>query len=362
MSGGFTVAIRASRFGRLRASRYGGPGVVGSRLAIGLIFAASCGGPNTPTPTGDPPSAACPANLSVAGVIGGAQAVSYALPTVTGGTQPVGITCTPGSGTSFSVGATTVSCTAKDASSRTSPCTFTVTLTPALRLGVTKFIAFGDSFTEGEDGRSLVLRPHFIDPAGTYPFLLETMLNIEYVAEPIKVQNLGQSGERIDSGRQRLPGELAKYHPQALLLLDGYNDLIFTCDAARPQDASSPQCASAINEVVNSYRKMIQDAKRAGVSYVFASTLTPSGPYISGPSVNDRRIALSAITSINMKLAPLVRNEGATLVDSYAAFTGHEAEYVGDDGLHPRRAGYQALADTFFAAIKSTVPSTPALH
>ena len=48
-----------------------------------------------------------------------------------------------------------------------------------------------------------------------------------------------------------------------------------------------------------------------------------------------------------------------TLVDSYVAFLGHEAEYVNVDGLHLKPAGYQALADTFFAAIQATVPMTP---
>jgi lysophospholipase L1-like esterase len=49
-------------------------------------------------------------------------------------------------------------------------------------------------------------------------------------------------------------------------------------------------------------------------------------------------------------------------VDSYAAFIGHEADYVNVDGLHLRPAGYQALADAFFAAIQATVPQTPLSH
>ncbi len=57
----------------------------------------------------------------------------------------------------------------------------------------------------------------------------------------------------------------------------------------------------------------------------------------------------------------MVRAEGATLVDTYPTFIGHEAEYVDQDGLHLRPAGYQALADSFFGVIKSTVMSTPGL-
>jgi lysophospholipase L1-like esterase len=58
----------------------------------------------------------------------------------------------------------------------------------------------------------------------------------------------------------------------------------------------------------------------------------------------------------------VVRAEGAILVDSYTVFVGHEMEYISDDGLHPRRAGFQALANTFFAAIKDTISSTAALN
>jgi lysophospholipase L1-like esterase len=327
-------------------------------------MASACGSPDSPGPSTQAPAATCPADITVSNVVGGSLAVSYALPTVTGGTQPIGVSCSPGSGTTFSVGATAVSCTATDASSRTAQRTFTVTLNAALRLGATKFLAFGDSFTEGEDGQRLRLVPHshFIYSTGTYPYLLEGMLNDAYAAEPIHVQNEGRSGEPIDQSRQRLTGTLRSQRPQALLLLDGYNDLFGNCAAARPQDVASSRCTTAINEVVSSYRKMIQDAKSRGVTYVLASTLTPSGNYVPGPTVVDRRIASSAITAVNAKLVPVIRSEGATVVDSYAAFLGHEAEYIADDGLHPPRAGYQALADTFFGSIKDTIPSTSAFR
>jgi lysophospholipase L1-like esterase len=324
--------------------------------AAAVLLAAGCDGPAKPTPTPDAPAIACPANLTMRGVPGGMQPVSYAAPTVTGGAPPVTVTCTPGSGTSFSVGTTAVVCNAVDTLSRQAPCSFTVTLTPLL-LSVTKFVAFGDSFTEGEDGRTARLGFGFIDRTGTYPFLLEARLNNEYPGQSIVVENRGKSGEPIDDGRQRLPGELATYHPGALLLLDGYNDLLGSCGDRDPAAASSVECANAITNVVAGYRKMIQIAGSAGVKYVFASTLTPPGPYRAGTY---RRIANSAIVQTNTKLSPIVSAEGAILVDPYPVFIGHEADYVADDGLHLRRAGYQALADTFFATIKSTVASTPA--
>jgi lysophospholipase L1-like esterase len=48
-------------------------------------------------------------------------------------------------------------------------------------------------------------------------------------------------------------------------------------------------------------------------------------------------------------------------VDTYPTFLGHEAQYVSSDGLHLNPAGYQAIADAFFAVIKSTIPQTTPL-
>jgi lysophospholipase L1-like esterase len=222
-------------------------------------------------------------------------------------------------------------------------------------LSVTKFVAFGDSLTVGENGRFAVLGLGFIDPAATYPVKLQSLLNSEYPGQSIVVSNRGVSGEAVEAGVRRLPDVLSQERGGALLLLEGYNDLFAWC---KPQDASTAKCTSTINEVVDDMRKMIQIGKTPsyGIKYIFVSTLTPPGPYVGG---NDRRIAGQAIVQTNTTLASMVRTEGAVLVDSYPAFIGHEAEYVDQDGLHLRPAGYQALADTFFAAIRSTVTSTP---
>lgn len=326
-----------------------------SLCAAALLLVAACGSPDAPTPPGAAPSLTCPANLSVPGVVGGPQAVSYALPTVSGGTQPVGITCAPGSGTTFSVGTTTVSCTANDASSRTAQCTFTVTLAPALILAATKFMAFGDSVTEGQNGRLTSRGERVVDVPNSYPTQLESMLNLEYSGQAITVVNRGYGGLPIDELRKKLPEDLRLIHPDVVLLLGGYNDLLGSC---KPKDAATPQCATATNDVASGVRKMIVSSREAAIKYIFVSTLTPSGPYLGIGT--DRRIADSAIVTTNNKVIDVVRSEGVTLVDPYPVFLGHEAEYVDQDGLHLRPAGNQALATTFFTAIKTTIASTPA--
>ena len=64
--------------------------------------------------------------------------VTYALPTATDNEDPSpDVTCTPASGTSFTLGQTQVTCTATDAKGNTSTKTFTVTVNGAQSVGGT---------------------------------------------------------------------------------------------------------------------------------------------------------------------------------------------------------------------------------
>jgi lysophospholipase L1-like esterase len=86
--------------------------------------------------------------------------------------------------------------------------------------------------------------------------------------------------------------------------------------------------------------------------------MTPPGPVLPGV-LHDRRISNDAILQANALIRQTAAIEGAVLVDVYPLFVGHEAEYVDTDGLHLRPAGYQVMADVFFAAIQKTIPQTP---
>jgi lysophospholipase L1-like esterase len=219
-------------------------------------------------------------------------------------------------------------------------------------LSITRFLAFGDSFTEGQNGRPGRFGERFVDVPNSYPTKLERLLNTEYPGQSIVVANRGFGGELIEDGlRRRLPDVLGRERPEALLLLDGYNNLLAEC---RPRDAATQGCLREIDRIVATTREYIHVARMPGfgVKYIFVSTLTPPGPYVSG---NDRRIAADAIVQTNARLSDAVREEGAILVDSYRLFAGREAEYVDDDGLHLRPAGYEAVAQAFFAAIKTAV-------
>ena len=321
--------------------------------ALGL---SACSNPNEPGQQPPAPSITCPANITTRGVSGGGQPVTYPPATVSGGASPVTTTCTPASGSSFNVGTTAVSCTAADAASRQAQCSFTVTLTPMI-VSVTKYLAFGDSLTEGQNGRAGLHGERIVDVPNAYPTKLQSMLNAEYPGQGITVPNYGYGGLPVgDEANGKLQDALVKEKPGAVLLLDGYNNLFSVC---APGVSNTQRCSDSITAVTFGIRDLIRIAKRPeyGVRYIFVSTMTPPGPYLNIPP--DRRIANDAIVRANTGIVNMVRSEAVTLVDTYPRFIGHEAEYVDQDGLHLRPAGYQALADSFFGVIKTTVTTTP---
>ena len=286
--------------------------------------------------------------MAVKSVAGPTQSVTFPDPTVTNGAAPVSTTCNRASGTTFPLGTTAVSCTATDAQQRLATCSFNVTLS-GFALSVQKFETLGDSLTEGENGLPQLA---FVDTPNAYPTKLQELFDRDYPGQGITVINRGVNGQRAEVTRDLLPNHLLRDRPDAVLIMTGYNNLTSPCAPGR---AGSADCGDATEFVAFAVRDCIRKAKESpvGVKFIFASTLTPPGP--SG----SRRIDRDAILEVNRKIRQQVALEKVVLVDAHPAFVGHEADYVNTDGLHLRPAGYQALADAFFAAIKTTIPQSP---
>ena len=101
-------------------------------------------------------------------------------------------------------------------------------------------------------------------------------------------------------------------------------------------------------------RADVSDAKRRGVPHVFISTLMP---------LKDGRLggAKELVIPANDEIRFLAGQEGAYLVDAYAAMIPQVTTLIGGDGLHPTAEGYRVLAQTFFDEIKRRLetPATP---
>lgn len=277
--------------------------------------------------------------------------MSFGTPTATGGAAPLTITCSKETGSTFSIGTTTVTCTVLDARQRTDGCTFNVVVLPTPKIQFTKFVAFGDSVTFGENGVSSlvaeragnVLQPMVQYPfSQTYPGALQGLLAARYTTQSVVVTNQGLRGERAGAPgtTSRFSSVVAGGQYQVVLLMEGSNDL---------SDRDSRLEAAAITNL----GRMVRDAKSRGVRPYLATV----PPMISNTA---RGLAWSLVPGFNDQIRSLAAAEGITLVDVYGALNTAPTQYIGFDGLHPNETGYAKIAETFFTALKATLDNTPA--
>ncbi len=316
---------------------------VSAGVRVGLLlgcslFTVSCKEPPTPTPPSPPPSLAlsCPGNQSVVSHFNQPVTVTWPDPTAGGGVPALTTFCAPQSGTAFAA-SSTVNCFVLDSYNQHAACSFQVTVVRIPQLEVTKFVAFGDSLTEGKI--SLQAAPILL-LAGpeAYPVKLMAMLSARYADQSFSVVDEGLGGERASDGVQRLRGVLSASRPEVLLLQEGANDL------------NSPEGAEAIPGLVDSLDAMIRMAQALGVRTFLgnqppqrAGGLRAGGaPYV-GP--------------LNIRLAALAQKDGVPLVDLYSAINTAPDVNIGPDGLHLTDAGYGVMAQAFFDAIKNALES-----
>jgi len=316
---------------------------------------AGCGkspsGPSSGPPAVTPITLTPPADIRVDNIMASSVTVTYTLPVASGGVPPITVSCSPASGTSFPAGTTVVRCSGTDGV-RTAVCQFSVVVTAFVPvLSVNSFLAVGDSITAGENGivrgdppdvlcsnRTTGARPQFIDLCRSYPSVLEGMLRDRYTSQTLTVINVGERGQHTSGGLSVLPGFLGSFRPEALLILEGVNDL-----------------PGSAGEIVPNLRAMIQTARNFGIKEVFLSTLVPGRPACCGAENRFNPDTQALIVPVNNQIRALASEQRVVLVDSGGAYfaMGNYDSLLEDDGLHPSPSGYRVIAQTFFSAIQA---------
>jgi len=213
-------------------------------------------------------------------------------------------------------------------------------------LGATRFMAFGDSITYGTassfDGAFL------FDPVpGTpYPFQLENLLEAAFATQDFTVTNRGVAGEgaitAVTSGRftQRMAAE----RPQALLLLEGINDL--------------NDLEGSITPIVNALSQMI-DIARLYNTTVFVSTMFQTCVSVHPDTGQVRQNSVDRIVPFNTAVRTMAAGrQNVYVVDMYGVFGNNcgpngGVGLLGGDGLHPTPSGYSVMAGAFSNALRS---------
>jgi acyl-CoA thioesterase I len=207
-------------------------------------------------------------------------------------------------------------------------------LLPAAAQAQTRYIAFGDSLTEGVGD----------DPARAlkgYPPRLESLLNSR--GQSATVQNAGLSGETTVQGLARLPGVISRANPgDVLLLMEGTNDI-----NERVSNETS----------IFNLDQMAARGENRGMRVVHA-TVPPRLP--SANFDGDNQITASFAAAVR----DLAWSRQRSLVDPFEVFffqtpNVFSLDYLGgSDKLHPNAAGYDLLARVF-ADVLTNVDSVP---
>ena len=358
----YTLSNPSCRWARYRAAA----------IWLSALLAGSCA--DTPVvpdpPIADPPSISCPSSFSAVALDGRPMAVAYVSPVVTGGVAPVTVSCAPASGSTFAIGTTPVTCTATDARQRASTCGFAVAVTLPPQIAATRFAAFGDSITQGNDGQNLVtstfngrllFHNNLVLFGSEYPTVLQQMLKSRYATQAcvINVTNLGRQGEpasEADSIR-RFQNEVLGRGYQGVLIMEGSNDTY------QAYYAGSPSASTALlHTAASNIRTMIQIARGAGLR-PYLATLPPQNRNACIPIC--RGYGQDLVPEYNALIHGIAAAEGVPLVDVFAAFNG-DLSLLAQDGLHPNASGFERIANTFFDAIKNTIelatPGPPACN
>lgn len=303
-------------------------------VVLAAVWLSACAESSVPPPATPSPlpvdkigrlGITCPADTQMQSFNGRPVTVHFEAPVVSGGQQPVTVGCSPYSGSAFDIGPTEVTCGASDALQQMASCAFSVTILPPPKLAVTRFLAFGDSITEGAvspvNGRTSLIR------TSAYPFLLQRRLASRYVTQDIRVVNAGKGGEHVTFAFGRFNAELMKHRPEVLLLMAGTNDLDLTY-------GSGPSRAAA------SLERMVDTASAAGID-----------PYIMTIAPQRRAEYAPLVSSINNRIRSIAARRDVVLVDVHNLLLTGQCDgiqpipCIGSDGTHPTAQGYRLIAE-----------------
>jgi lysophospholipase L1-like esterase len=214
-----------------------------------------------------------------------------------------------------------------------------VSINPPRGIGVTRFVAFGDSITWGAYSS---FDPRFLFAAanGGYVERLQAGLNLHHAPQQFVVFNDGVPGEWASDPRTltRLQNAITARQAGAVLLLEGINDL---------------NNGNGIARTITGLGQLVNAATSRGVPVILATmyqTYPSTGPdgvlrtnaANEVPAYNQqiRQLAAGRLNVHVLDLEPLMRNRS----------------YVGNDGLHLTDAGFEVMASAFMAAIEAVFP------
>ena len=213
-----------------------------------------------------------------------------------------------------------------------------ITIAPPRALGVTRFVAFGDSITWGATSAWFSANMFFAAANGGYPERLAANLTVVHTPQPITMFNDGLPGELAVNALTRFRTMLTTRRPGAVLLLEGINDL--------SNDVS-------VSRTIGGLRAMLDAAAAQGVPVLLA-TMYQTYEEVD-PDGNFRANGAAFVPAFNVEFRKLVLGRpNVFLVDLEPVMA--KRALVGKDGIHLEDAGFDVMAARFQSVIDAVFP------
>lgn len=209
---------------------------------------------------------------------------------------------------------------------------------PLNAVGATRFVSFGDSITYGTissaDGTML-----YELPSHSYPVRLRLGLNAYHRPQTFTVINRGIPGETAAGGASRVASTLGGDRPQALLLLEGINDL---------------GSGRSVSATLASLESILNTARLYNVPVIMATMFRTY--QVEGPDGRVRENASSLVPALNSGIRQLAAGRQNVFLVELDTIFGSNRNLVGGDGLHPTEQGYEVMATAFLTVVETSFP------
>ena len=204
-------------------------------------------------------------------------------------------------------------------------------------IGLTRYVAFGDSITYGSASG---FDPRFLFSAlpGAYPERVLAGLETYFEPHDFTMFNEGQPGQLATAALDRFKIVLSEKRPQAVLLLMGFNDL---------------NNHVSIADTITGLKRMLDAAENAGVAVLVATMYQTYE--VTDPQGVFRWNAATEIQDFNVEVKKLpIGRRNVFVVDLYPLMT--DPALVGGDGVHTTSQGNEVMASAFVDAIEAAFP------
>ncbi len=213
-----------------------------------------------------------------------------------------------------------------------------LTIAPPQAVGITRFVAFGDSITWGATSAWLSAGMFFAAANGGYPERLAANLSTFHAPQRFTVFNDGLPGELAVNALSRFQTMLVTRQPGAVLLLEGANDLSIDL---------------SVSSTIAGLRAMLDAAAVRGVPVLLATMyqtyaeVSPEGSY--------RPNGAGAIPAFNVAVRQLAAGRPNVFLVDLEPVMANRA-YVGKDGIHLEEAGFEVMTAKFMSVIEAAFP------